>query len=146
MCSSDLEAYIAQAIALLQAELQAAGVQAEVSGRPKHIYSIWNKMQNKDLSFDQLHDLRALRILVPELKDCYSALGVVHNLWQPIPREFDDYISRPKGNHYRSLHTAVIGRHRPIGPHPKIRGENDTGPKSRPGASRTHPRRRNPGR
>lgn len=106
---TEREAYIAQAIALLQAELQAAGVQAEVSGRPKHIYSIWNKMQNKALSFDQLHDLRALRILVPALKDCYSALGVVHNLWQPIPREFDDYISRPKGNHYRSLHTAVIG-------------------------------------
>ena len=106
---AEREAYIAQAIALLQSELQAAGVQAEVSGRPKHIYSIWNKMQNKALSFDQLYDLRALRILVPELKDCYSALGVVHNLWQPIPREFDDYISRPKGNHYRSLHTAVIG-------------------------------------
>ena len=106
---AEREAYIAQAIVLLQAALQAAGVQAEVSGRPKHIYSIWNKMQNKSLSFDQLYDLRALRILVPELKDCYSALGVVHNLWQPIPREFDDYISRPKGNHYRSLHTAVTG-------------------------------------
>jgi GTP pyrophosphokinase len=106
---AEREAYIAQAIVLLQAALQAAGVPAEVSGRPKHIYSIWNKMQNKSLSFDQLYDLRALRILVPELKDCYSALGVVHNLWQPIPREFDDYISRPKGNHYRSLHTAVTG-------------------------------------
>src|SRR4051812_49419230 len=103
------EQYIARAIALLGRELEAAGVKAELYGRPKHIYSIWNKMRAKSLDFSQLYDVRALRVIVPEVKDCYTALGVVHNLWQPIPKEFDDYISRPKGNLYQSLHTAVIG-------------------------------------
>ncbi len=103
------EGYIAESIALLQRELAAAGVKAEVTGRPKHIYSIWNKMRLKSLDFSELYDVRALRVLVDDLKDCYTALGVVHNIWQPIPKEFDDYISRPKGNFYRSLHTAVIG-------------------------------------
>jgi GTP pyrophosphokinase len=103
------EQYIADAMAALARELQAAGVEGEVSGRPKHIYSIWNKMRVKDLDFEQLHDVRALRVIVPEVKDCYAALGVAHNLWQPIAREFDDYISRPKDNLYQSLHTAVIG-------------------------------------
>jgi GTP pyrophosphokinase len=103
------EAFIAEAMATLRRELAAAGVPAEVSGRPKHIYSIWNKMRQKSLDFSELYDVRALRVLVDSVKDCYTALGVVHNLWQPIPREFDDYISRPKGNFYRSLHTAVIG-------------------------------------
>src|SRR5712671_725849 len=101
--------YIAQAIATLGRELAAMEVKAEITGRPKHIYSIWNKMRAKALDFSQLYDVRALRVIVPELKDCYTALGVVHNLWQPIPREFDDYISRPKGNLYQSLHTAAIG-------------------------------------
>jgi len=101
--------YIAAAIATLQRELQAAGVTGELTGRPKHIYSIWNKMRTKGLDFSQLYDVRALRVIVPDLKDCYTALGVVHNLWQPIPKEFDDYISRPKGNLYQSLHTAVVG-------------------------------------
>src|SRR5436190_1361919 len=103
------EQYIARAIALLGRELEAAGVKAELYGRPKHIYSIWNKMRAKSLDFSQLYDVRALRVIVPEVKDCYTALGVVHNLWQPIPKEFDDYISRPKGNLYQSLHTAVLG-------------------------------------
>jgi GTP pyrophosphokinase len=103
------ERYIAAAIEGLSRELAAAGVKGETSGRPKHIYSIWNKMRTKGLDFSQVHDVRALRIIVPAVKDCYTALGVVHNLWQPIPREFDDYISRPKGNLYQSLHTAVIG-------------------------------------
>src|SRR3954467_7142799 len=103
------EQYIARAIALLGRELAAAGVKAELYGRPKHIYSIWNKMRAKSLDFSQLYDVRALRVIVPEVKDCYAALGVVHNLWQPIPKEFDDYISRPKGNLYQSLHTAVVG-------------------------------------
>jgi GTP pyrophosphokinase len=82
---------------------------ADVSGRPKHIYSIWNKMRRKHAGIDSLYDIRAVRILVDEVKDCYTALGVVHNLWTPVPREFDDYIAKPKANDYRSLHTAVIG-------------------------------------
>jgi GTP pyrophosphokinase len=103
------EHYIRRAIAALARELEAAGVKGEIHGRPKHLYSIWNKMRTKSLDFSQLYDVRALRVIVPSVKDCYSALGVVHNLWQPIPKEFDDYISRPKGNLYQSLHTAVIG-------------------------------------
>jgi len=101
--------YIENAIATLARELEAVGVKAEINGRPKHIYSIWNKMRTKGLDFSQVYDVRALRVIVPEIKDCYTALGVVHNLWQPIPKEFDDYISRPKGNLYQSLHTAVLG-------------------------------------
>jgi GTP pyrophosphokinase len=103
------EHYIRRAIKTLEEELAAAGVKAEIHGRPKHIYSIWNKMRTKGLDFSELYDVRALRVIVPSVKDCYTALGVVHNLWQPIPKEFDDYISRPKGNLYQSLHTAVIG-------------------------------------
>jgi GTP pyrophosphokinase len=103
------ESYIAEAIATLSAELAAAGVKAEVTGRPKHIFSIWNKMRAKGLDFDELYDVRGLRVLVGEVKDCYTALGIVHNAWQPVPGEFDDYISRPKGNNYQSLHTAVFG-------------------------------------
>src|SRR5919198_799490 len=103
------EHYIRRAIEVLMRELEAAGVKGEIYGRPKHIYSIWNKMRTKSLDFSQVYDVRALRVIVPSVKDCYTALGVVHNLWQPIPKEFDDYISRPKGNLYQSLHTAVIG-------------------------------------
>jgi GTP pyrophosphokinase len=103
------EEYIRRAIGVLERELEALGVKGEIHGRPKHIYSIWNKMRAKSLDFSQVYDVRALRVIVPSVKDCYSALGVVHNLWQPIPKEFDDYISRPKGNLYQSLHTAVIG-------------------------------------
>jgi GTP pyrophosphokinase len=103
------EHYIARTIKALAAELEAGGVKAEIHGRPKHIYSIWNKMRTKSLDFSELYDVRALRVIVPSVKDCYTALGVVHNLWQPIPKEFDDYISRPKGNLYQSLHTAVVG-------------------------------------
>lgn len=103
------ESFIADAVAALEAELRAAGINAEVQGRPKHIYSIYNKMRGKSLDFSELYDVRALRVLVDSVKDCYTALGIVHNLWTPIPKEFDDYISRPKSNDYRSLHTAVIG-------------------------------------
>jgi GTP pyrophosphokinase len=103
------ESFIAAAIAALQDETAAAGLAAEVTGRPKHIYSIYSKMQQKGLEFDELYDVRGLRVLVDTVKDCYTVLGIVHNLWTPIPREFDDYISRPKGNRYRSLHTAVAG-------------------------------------
>ncbi len=103
------ETFIAEAIGALSRALAAAGVRAEVSGRPKHIFSIYSKMQEKGLDFAELYDVRGLRILVDDVKDCYTALGVVHDLWQPIPQEFDDYISRPKGNDYRSLHTAAVG-------------------------------------
>ncbi len=106
---AERETFIAQAIGALERALAAAGLAAEVSGRPKHIYSIYSKMQAKGLDFAELRDVRALRVLVDDVKACYTALGVVHDLWQPIPQEFDDYISRPKDNDYRSLHTAVVG-------------------------------------
>ncbi|WP_055344446.1 RelA/SpoT family protein, partial [Bordetella pertussis] len=101
------EAFIAEAIARMQEALARAGVVAEVSGRPKHIYSIWNKMRLKGLDFSQMYDLRALRIIVDDVRACYTALGLVHEMWTPLPEEFDDYISRPKPNGYRSLHTVV---------------------------------------
>lgn len=106
---ADREAYINGIIERLQAEIALHGIGAEVSGRPKHIASIVNKMRRKRLSFEQLYDIRAVRVLVKHEIDCYTVLGLVHNLWQPIPGEFDDYISQPKSNDYRSLHTAVIG-------------------------------------
>ena len=103
------EKFIGQAIAQLQKTLHDAGIQAEVSGRPKHIYSIWKKMRGKELDFADLYDVRAFRVIVDDIKDCYTVLGFVHHMWQPIPKEFDDYISRPKANGYMSLHTVVIG-------------------------------------
>ncbi len=105
----DRQHYIEQVRATLRRELAAVGIRAEVTGRAKHIYSIWNKMRRKDSGIESLYDIRAVRILVDEVKDCYAALGIVHNLWTPIAREFDDYIAKPKPNDYRSLHTAVIG-------------------------------------
>jgi len=107
----DREKYIHNFIELLQNELCKAGIKAEISGRPKHIYSIWKKMQRKHLDYHQIHDIRGVRILVDSIQDCYSALGVVHSLWQYIPGEFDDYIATPKENNYQSIHTAVIGPH-----------------------------------
>ncbi|MCF8199330.1 MAG: bifunctional (p)ppGpp synthetase/guanosine-3',5'-bis(diphosphate) 3'-pyrophosphohydrolase [Sulfuritalea sp.] len=101
------ESFIVEAVSRLQAEVSQAGVKAEIYGRPKHIYSIWNKMRGKDIDFEKVYDVRAVRIIVDDVKDCYTALGIVHHLWQPIHGEFDDYISHPKGNFYRSLHTAV---------------------------------------
>lgn len=103
------EKFIADSTAELSAELRRAGMKFEITGRPKHIYSIYKKMQRKALAFDQLYDVNALRVFVDEVRDCYAVLGIVHNLWTPIPTEFDDYIAKPKGNDYRSLHTAVIG-------------------------------------
>ena len=91
----------------LVADLEEAGIPAQVNGRPKHMYSIWRKMQRKGLDFHELFDVRAVRVLVDDLPACYSALGLVHTAWQPIPGEFDDYITMPKGNNYQSLHTAV---------------------------------------
>lgn len=105
----DREQYIIDVVTQLKSELSQAGIKGEVSGRPKHIYSIIKKMKSKGLDFSQLYDVRAVRILVDDIKDCYAALGLIHNLWQPIPGEFDDYIARPKTNNYRSLHTAVTG-------------------------------------
>ena len=101
--------YIQNVIKTLREKLNNADIQAEVTGRAKHIYSIWRKMQRKKLSFHELYDIRAVRVLVPAVKDCYAALGIVHSLWKHIPKEFDDYVATPKENGYRSLHTAVIG-------------------------------------
>lgn len=103
------EAYVAAVRARLDEALAVQGLRAEVAGRPKHIYSIWRKMQKKQVPIGELYDLRAVRILVDDVPACYAALGVVHALWTPVPSEFDDYIARPKHNDYRSLHTAVIG-------------------------------------
>ena len=103
------ERYVETVKKKLSAALAEQGIRGEVSGRPKHIYSIWRKMQKKQLAFEQLYDLRAVRVMVDDVGACYAALGIVHALWTPIPSEFDDYIARPKANDYRSLHTAVIG-------------------------------------
>ncbi|WP_313038768.1 GTP diphosphokinase [Stutzerimonas nitrititolerans] len=105
----DREQYIDNVVQQLRDELTAAGIQPEIDGRAKHIYSIWRKMQKKGLQFSQIYDVRAVRVLVPEVRDCYTALGIVHTLWRHIPKEFDDYIANPKENGYRSLHTAVLG-------------------------------------
>ena len=106
---TEREHYINKVVAILDAELEKAGITADISGRPKHINSIWRKMQRKRLDFEQIFDVRAVRILVKQEKDCYAALGIVHGLWRHIPKEFDDYIANPKENLYRSLHTAVVG-------------------------------------
>ncbi|MDH3430315.1 MAG: bifunctional (p)ppGpp synthetase/guanosine-3',5'-bis(diphosphate) 3'-pyrophosphohydrolase [Gammaproteobacteria bacterium] len=103
------EDFIEQVKSTLQAELAKQGVKAEISGRPKHIYSIWRKMQRKNRGLESLYDIRAVRVLVDDVKDCYAALGAVHNLWSYLPGEFDDYIANPKDNNYQSLHTAVVG-------------------------------------
>lgn len=103
------EAYIATVKQLLDDALAAQGIRADVAGRPKHLYSIWRKMQKKNLPFEGLYDLRAVRVLVEEVSECYAVLGLVHALWVPVPGEFDDYIARPKANDYRSLHTCVVG-------------------------------------
>ncbi|MFC0708180.1 GTP diphosphokinase [Azorhizophilus paspali] len=105
----DREQFIAKVVQELKEALAGAGIKADINGRAKHIYSIWRKMQKKGLQFSQIYDVRAVRVLVPEVRDCYTALGIVHSLWRHIPREFDDYIANPKENGYRSLHTAVIG-------------------------------------
>jgi GTP pyrophosphokinase len=105
----DRERYINGVTDEIRSDLQNAGISAQVTGRPKHIYSIWRKMQRKGVSFENLFDVRATRILVNTVADCYAALGIVHSKWRPIKTEFDDYIASPKENNYQSLHTAVIG-------------------------------------
>ena len=102
------ESYIDRAIAELKPQLEAAGIDADVEGRPKHIYSIWKKMQRKSAEFGEIYDVYAIRLLVDDVRDCYAALGIVHSIWRPIPGQFDDYIAVPKNNLYQSLHTAVI--------------------------------------
>ncbi len=102
------ESYIERAIEELRPRLADAGIEAELQGRPKHIYSIWKKMQRKSAEFAEIYDVYAVRLLVHEIRDCYAALGIVHALWRPIPGQFDDYIAVPKNNLYQSLHTAVI--------------------------------------
>ncbi len=106
---ADREKYIERFMTRLRGLLEEAGITHEISGRAKHIYSIWRKMQRKGLDFHQLFDIRAVRVLVESVADCYAALGLVHAHWQPVPGEFDDYISNPKPNLYKSLHTAVGG-------------------------------------
>jgi guanosine-3',5'-bis(diphosphate) 3'-pyrophosphohydrolase len=102
------EGYIERAIAELTPRLEAAGIEADLQGRPKHIYSIFKKMQRKSAEFAEIYDVYAIRLLVDDVRDCYAALGIVHALWRPIPGQFDDYIAVPKNNLYQSLHTAVI--------------------------------------
>ena len=103
------EKYINEVIHRLQIELSRNGIDSEITGRPKHIYSIWRKMRRKGVNFEQIYDVRAVRVLVDTVAQCYAALGIVHTLWRPIPGEFDDYIAAPKDNMYQSLHTAVLG-------------------------------------
>jgi GTP pyrophosphokinase len=105
---ADREKHVAEIVEILRKALKEAAIQAEVTGRPKHIYSIHKKMERKGIDFDQIYDVRGVRIIVSEVKDCYAALGIVHSLWSPIPGEFDDFIATPKDNMYQSLHTAVV--------------------------------------
>jgi GTP pyrophosphokinase len=104
------EEFIRYSIQQLKEKLAEVHIKADIVGRPKHIYSIYKKMQKKNLSFDGLFDIRAIRVLVDNLSECYAVLGMVHALWKHIPKEFDDYIAMPKGNNYQSLHTVVIGK------------------------------------
>ncbi len=105
----DRESYIEDVVELIRSKLAVEGIEADVTGRPKHIFSIWRKMKRKNVSFEEIYDIRAVRVLVNSERDCYGALGVVHSLWRHIPHEVDDYIANSKENGYRSLHTAVHG-------------------------------------
>lgn len=106
---ADREEYINDVIHQIQKDLESQHIHATITGRAKHIYSICKKMQRKGVSYNEIYDVRAIRILVASIRDCYATLGIVHSIWQPIPKEFDDYIAHPKANGYRSLHTAVFG-------------------------------------
>jgi GTP pyrophosphokinase len=105
----DREDYIKNLVKRLRTELRHAGIDAKISGRPKHLFGIWRKMKRTGQDFHQIHDQRAVRVLVDEVSHCYAALSIVHALWPYIPEQFDDYIAAPKANGYRSIHTAVIG-------------------------------------
>ena len=106
---NEREAYIGRVLDVLRAEMNKIGIRGDLAGRPKHIFSIHRKMQSKNVAFEKLYDIRAIRVLVDTAADCYAVLGVAHDIWQPIEGEFDDYIAQPKANNYQSLHTAVIG-------------------------------------
>jgi guanosine-3',5'-bis(diphosphate) 3'-pyrophosphohydrolase len=103
------EEYLQRVIAIIRNRLKEEGIVAEVTGRPKHIYSIYRKMKEKERDFEEIYDVRGVRIIVDSVKDCYAVLGIIHTMWRPIPGQFDDYIAMPKDNLYQSLHTAVIG-------------------------------------
>lgn len=105
----DRHSFIGQAITILKDKFAQENIQAEITGRPKHIFSIYKKMLNKQRDFEHIYDIRAIRVIVENKNDCYLVLGIVHSIWTPIPQEFDDYVAKPKDNMYRSLHTAVIG-------------------------------------
>lgn len=105
----DRQKYIIRVVETIRSTLEKEGISSEVSGRPKHIYSIWRKMKRKNVSFSEIYDIRAVRVLVDSERDCYGALGIVHSLWRHVPNEVDDYIANAKENGYRSLHTAVHG-------------------------------------
>ena len=111
---SEREDLVVETRKVLEDALAKIGIYPQITGRPKHIYSIWRKMQRKDVDFEQIYDIHGFRIIVETEAQCYAALGVVHSLWRPIPGEFDDYIASPKDNLYRSLHTAVLNNGRPI--------------------------------
>jgi GTP pyrophosphokinase len=106
---TDREKYIDEVISIITKKLEAEGIEAEVSGRPKHFYSIYQKMESQNLLYDQIYDLVAFRILVDTARECYETLGIVHEQWRPVPGRFKDYIALPKTNLYQSLHTSVIG-------------------------------------
>jgi len=108
---AEIEQFISQVTSVLSRELEALGMQAEIAGRPKHAYSIYEKMSRGHKAFEEIYDLTALRVLVDNIKDCYGVLGIVHSLWKPIPGRFKDYIAMPKGNGYQSLHTTVVSQH-----------------------------------
>lgn len=109
--------YVDDVVRELAEELDGAGIRARITGRPKHIYSIWRKMRAKAIGFSEVYDVHAVRVLVDDIRDCYAALGIVHGLWRHVPQEFDDYVAMPKENGYRSIHTAVLG---PEGRHVEV--------------------------
>ena len=106
---SDREKYIGEVISVITKKLETEGIEAEVTGMPKHFYSIYQKMESQNLLYDQIYDLVAFRILVDAVRECYEALGIIHSQWRPVPGRFKDYIALPKPNMYQSLHTSVIG-------------------------------------
>src|SRR5688500_1347227 len=106
---AEREDYVAKAGRYLHKELQDVGIEAEISGRAKHFYSIYVKMTRKGREFNEIYDLTAMRVLVDSVKDCYGAIGVIHSLWKPLPGRFKDWVAMPKFNGYQALHTTVIG-------------------------------------